>query len=85
MSKIDFLFADREDELKRSYAEQMKSLKLDLEAMKSDYQTKIAEFTDKSNQNDASSTMIKAMSEKHAKELELLKEVNDHIMCIIIY
>ncbi|KAL5262616.1 hypothetical protein ACHWQZ_G008124 [Mnemiopsis leidyi] len=68
---------DREDVLKRSYEEQMKALKFELETMKSDYQTKIFEFTERSNQHDASSTMLKSLKEKHEKELELLKEVAD--------
>ena len=70
-------FPDREDVLKRSYEEQMKALKYELETMKSDYQTKIVEFTERSNQHDASSTMLKSLKEKHEKELELLKEVRD--------
>ena len=71
-----FLYSvDREDSLKRSYEEQMKALKFELETMKSDYQTKIVEFTERSNQHDASSSMLKSLKEKHEKELELLKEV----------
>ena len=69
------LYLDREDTLKKSYEEQMRTLKFELETMKSDYQTKITEFTERSNQHDVSSTMLKSLKEKHENELVLLKEV----------
>ena len=73
--KFDAQFSDREDELKKTYDEQMKTLKSEMESVKSDYETKILEMTDRSNQQDVSSSMLRKMKEKHEKELELLREV----------
>ena len=73
--EIILKYLDREDSLKKSYEEQMRTLKFELETMKSDYQTKITEFTERSNQHDVSSTMLKSLKEKHENELVLLKEV----------
>jgi len=66
----------------------MKCLKGELEVLRDDYKTKVVEFSDRSNQNDTSSTMLRAMKDKHAKELELLKEVRTNptsqiFQCII--
>ncbi|XP_063691217.1 protein FAM184A-like isoform X1 [Bolinopsis microptera] len=66
---------DREDTLKKAYEEQMRTLKYELENMKSEFQSKTAEFAERSNQHDASSIMLKSLKEKHENELELLKEV----------
>lgn len=58
----------------------MKTLKHDMESMKSEYQAKITEFNERSNQHDASSSMLKSLKEKHEKEIELLKEVLYHLI-----
>ena len=67
--------SDREDTLKKAYEEQMRTLKYELENMKSEFQSKTIEFAERSNQHDASSIMLKSLKEKHENELELLKEV----------
>ena len=53
----------------------MRTLKIEMEAVKSDYESKIVELTDRSSQQDVSSSMLRKLKEKHDKELELLKEV----------
>ena len=66
---------ERESELRRSCDEQMKTLKGELEALREDYTSKVKEFSDRANQSDNSSSMLRAMKEKHEKELELFREV----------
>ena len=53
----------------------MKAVKGELDVLKQNYQAIILEFNERTTQNDASSSMFKALKDKHEKELELLKEV----------